>query len=192
MSLKGTFSGNATKTLPANCSNSPVRGEGTQGDGKKLDIVQGSPGWVTSIQVKHLGGNQIICTYSYNTYKSLHPLLYAPNLTCTYDICIYSHLLILLCTYFLSAPTFICTHPYQHPLISAPTFICALCYLHPLLYAPTLNCTHTFVDVSASPSIYSFQSVGLRCFQISKIAIASTDLASLFYIPLCSHPSCAP
>ena len=73
MSLKGTFSGNATKTLPTNCSNSPVRGEGTQGDGKKLDVVQGSPGWVTPIQVKHLiGGNEIICTYSFY----MHLLLY--------------------------------------------------------------------------------------------------------------------
>ena len=146
MSLKGTFSGNATKTLPANCSNSPVRREGTQGDGKKLDIVQGSPGWVTSIQVKHLGGNQIICTYSYNTYKSLHPLLYAPNLTCTYDICIYSHLLILLALTFylhplLSASTFICTYSYQHPLLFAPTFICTHSYLHILLFA------HSLVDL---------------------------------------------
>ena len=49
-----------TINKPANCSNSSMWGEGTQGNSKKLDVVQGSPGWVTPIQVKHLGGGNKI------------------------------------------------------------------------------------------------------------------------------------
>ena len=43
------FENISTINQPANCSNSSVWREGTQGNGKKLDIVQGSPGWVTPI-----------------------------------------------------------------------------------------------------------------------------------------------
>ena len=74
-----------TINQPANCSNSSVWREGAQGNGKKLDIVQGSPGWVTPIQVKHLGvGNKMICTYSY-----MYLPVYALTLKCTLK-CIYS------------------------------------------------------------------------------------------------------
>ena len=46
-------------SVPADCSNSSVWREGTQGKGKEFHIVQGSPSGVASVQVEHLGCKDI-------------------------------------------------------------------------------------------------------------------------------------